>query len=43
MIARLRARVMASFDATRPGVAEFGIALSVGILLAAGALSGMNL
>ena len=31
-------RIRASLDATRPGVAEFGVSLSIGILFAGAAL-----
>lgn len=40
-MSKLKARIVASFEATRPGVAEFGLALTVGILVAGAALGQM--
>lgn len=38
---KFKARILASFEATRPGVAEFGIALTLGVLFAGAALGQM--
>jgi len=38
---KLKARFLASIELSRPGVAEFGVALIAGILLAGAAIGNM--
>lgn len=39
---KLKARIVASLDATRPGVAEFLIALTMGMVIAGAAIGNVR-